>query len=216
MASLLAVVCLLSGLLAPGYAISCAQCLTTTSTSCGSSALKCASNLVCISIYQSTWTKNGERKQFIRGCGRKRDCDKSGVFSIPESKYRFSATCCDTSSCTPKTPVLPDFNFNLTTKTCTYCVSSTDTDCKSEQVMNCTKNEEKCATQNSIITAGSNKQKSSVRGCASKSYCELKEQKSESGGIKTNIVIKCSACTALYSALTLLITVTASIMANVF
>ncbi|XP_072281992.1 phospholipase A2 inhibitor and Ly6/PLAUR domain-containing protein-like [Pyxicephalus adspersus] len=215
MDSVITLVFLLSGLLTPGYAIICTQC-TSSLSSCTGYTANCASKLVCISIYESTRVGNTESFQFVRGCGYKSDCDQLGLFAIPNGKYRFSATCCNSDNCTPNPPSLPPVNNTSNNKQCPHCVSETSKDCNSNQMMACMGDETKCALQNSEVTIGSNTQKSSIRGCATKSFCKLGTQTAESGGVKRKIVTKCSACTALYSAITLLLTLTISMMTNVF
>ncbi|XP_077312637.1 uncharacterized protein LOC143933568 [Lithobates pipiens] len=214
MDSFLAVVCLISGLVTQGYAISCTQC-TSTSPCTGYSA-PCASKLVCISMYQVSNIGNQQSIDFARGCGEKSNCGKSGVFAGPSTKYRFSSTCCESNSCTPPTPILPPLNWTSNGKSCPFCASATSKDCKSDQRMSCMGDEDRCALENSEQTVGSSTLKSSMRGCASKGFCSLGTQKTESSSYKSKMVVKCSASMALYSTLTVLILATFSLISNVF
>ncbi|XP_073457840.1 phospholipase A2 inhibitor NAI-like [Aquarana catesbeiana] len=216
MDSLLAVVCLISGLVTQGYAISCTQCSSKSSPVCSGYSATCASKLVCISIYQVTSLGGQQSINFVRGCGEKSNCRQSGVFAAPSGKYRFSSTCCESNSCTPSTPVLPPLNFTSNGQSCPFCVSTTSKDCKSDQMMSCMGDEDTCALENTEETVGSSTYKSSMRGCATKGFCNLGTQKSESAGYKSKMVVTCGASTALYSTLTLLILATFSLISNVF
>lgn len=169
-----------------------------------------------MSLYQASSLGSPETFSFSRGCAERQHCGKSGVFAVPAGKYRFSSNCCESDNCTPSIPMLPSVNYTYNGKSCPYCLSDSSIGCKSDETMQCMGDENNCALENSEVTGGSDTYKLSVRGCATKGYCDMGTQISESGGVKVKTVVKCGASTALYSALTLLILATASLISNIF
>ncbi|XP_073457841.1 phospholipase A2 inhibitor and Ly6/PLAUR domain-containing protein-like [Aquarana catesbeiana] len=219
MNSFLAVVCLISGLVTPGYAILCTNCSTghTNLTNCTGNTVTCISNLVCVTLYRFSNIGSDGEHYFARGCGDKSICGKSGALGFPEAKkYRFSATCCQSDYCTPPTPVLPPLKFNENGKTCPFCLYRYGIDCVHSENMTCTGDENMCALYNLTERAGSAIDSSVLSACATEGFCDQGSWKMEAGGIEMEISTKCGASAALYSALTLLILATASLISNVF
>ncbi|KAM5132206.1 phospholipase A2 inhibitor gamma subunit B-like [Mantella aurantiaca] len=197
-----------------GLAISCTSC-SSVHPSCFGETVSCSSKHVCISVYQSSTAGGSESFSFTRGCGEKNSCEKSGTFSVPTGRLRFSTTCCDSNFCTPFAPLLPVLSNNTNGVSCPFCASITSTDCKGDRNINCMGEEKYCAMQSIELKVGSQTSKTSIRGCSSKGFCDVGTQKTEFGDYKQTMVTKCGASAALHSAVTLLILVTASLLSNV-
>ncbi|XP_073457842.1 phospholipase A2 inhibitor and Ly6/PLAUR domain-containing protein-like [Aquarana catesbeiana] len=206
---------ILSALSRHSYAISCRECSSTGSTSCTGTIVSCAPNFVCMSLSR-THPEEKERTEFTRKCGDKHLCGKSGVFAITNQKHKFSITCCESDGCTPPIPNLPLSNNTENGKNCPYCVSTNDRSCSDTGNMVCTGDENICGLFKMEASVEPYGTTDIVRGCVSKGFCDLGTwtMKSKHNNVKVEAI--CDASTALYSALTLLILPTASLILNVF
>ncbi|XP_040183149.1 phospholipase A2 inhibitor subunit gamma B-like [Rana temporaria] len=213
MNSFLAAVCLISGLVTPGCALVCTEGVSSDPSSTGNN-VTCSSDLVCISLYQSIYPEPNPMNYFIRGCGEKSICGKSGVMDLRVRKERFSATCCESDYCTPPPPVLPSLHYNENGKSCPFCDPNEGLDCIANKNVSCTGDEDQCALYIVEVSAGPNRE-ASTRGCASKRFCDQGSWKMELEGVTKKVTVKCGASTALCSILTLLILAAASLISNV-
>ncbi|XP_077312636.1 uncharacterized protein LOC143933567 [Lithobates pipiens] len=190
MNSFLAVVCLFSGLVTPGYALICTECVNS-DPSCIGNNVTCSSNLVCISEFQTTGPEPNPTTFFIRGCGEKSICGKSGAIDLQIRKHEFSVTCCESDYCTPPAPVLPSLHYNKNGKTCPYCDLNMGLDCIATKNVPCTGDEDKCALFIIEMSAGGNREMS-IRSCASKGFCDQGSWKMELEGVTRKVTVKCA------------------------
>ncbi|CAH2329445.1 Hypothetical predicted protein [Pelobates cultripes] len=207
MHTLLILACLLTFLLEVS-SLTCYQCESSSGLPCTGYLATCVSSAKrCISIYEETFASGGRSNRFARGCGITSQCDVSGTVSLLDRTYRTSSTCCKDSMCTPPFPVLPPYNNSyLNGRTCPSCVSYMETDCNSGLYKNCTGLETYCLYESMKTTGGQNTIKTALRGCATKSMCDLGDRTTKYNGITTTIKVSCRSGSAetLYSSLFLL------------
>lgn len=173
-------------LLAQGNALSCEQCVGSTSASCTGLKMPCPSaGDQCISTLTETIiTDAAQVTLFLRTCGASSDCNKIASLSNPSMSVKISSTCCATDGCTPKHPMLPPSKTTKTNVTCHSCLDLSSTSCYSKDTITCTGDETKCIRYSVKTTTGSVNSEIAARGCATPSYCALGST-SESAGDST-------------------------------
>eukprot|EP00079_Xenopus_tropicalis_P031822 XP_017945593.1 PREDICTED: phospholipase A2 inhibitor subunit gamma B-like [Xenopus tropicalis] len=172
MSSTLAPIYTLLAFVATGYSLSCTKCLTQGGTTCSGPSVTCASNEVCASLAISFVTAEMNNvNMFASSCAPQNECDISGGMSFPPStKVAFASSCCSTDKCTPAPPTLSDAN-QPNGVVCPACVSMNSDPCKTGDTMKCTGNERMCYSETSTVPGMSGPV--SIRGCASKSICDI-------------------------------------------
>ncbi|CAI9611972.1 unnamed protein product [Staurois parvus] len=207
---MLSLLCVLSALTATGHALTCKVCMVSYSTYCnGDTSMVCPKGQVCVSAY--TLTTMGHSKvseEFSRGCAPKDQCNTPGSISIPGGKIKRNTSCCFTDNCYPPTPTLPEDNFEPNGVTCATCASSYSDWCYNDKTMRCTGDENMCILESSHQYEPID-QMLALRGCATRSICDIGTQEISYGHINMTMKIKCSSASSpLYSHLVLSFTFT--------
>ncbi|XP_078511672.1 uncharacterized protein LOC144770791 [Lissotriton helveticus] len=185
---------LVAVLLAQGNALSCQQCVGSTSSSCTGPTLPCPSaGDQCISTLTETIiTEAAQVTLFLRTCGASSECNQVASLSNPSMSVKISSTCCVADNCTPPQPILPPSKMTKTNVTCHSCLDISSTSCYSKDTIKCTGDETKCIRYSVKTTSGSLNSEVAARGCATPSFCAF-QSTSESAGDTT--VVTELACT---------------------
>ncbi|XP_075462388.1 phospholipase A2 inhibitor NAI-like [Ascaphus truei] len=193
MSSLLTFTWVISALIATGYSLSCKVCLSTDHTSCTGDSTICSAGKVCMSSYTVTTAPDHEVNTiFVRSCELQRECGMSGSINIPDGKIKMGTTCCTSDNCTPPIPTLPADNDVMNGVTCRTCASADSNWCYTSDTMECTGNEKMCLLQTTEMS-GSISHISALRGCATKSVCDIGDQHVSGDGITIKLTHTCSS-----------------------
>ncbi|XP_078511755.1 uncharacterized protein LOC144770849 [Lissotriton helveticus] len=97
---------LMAVLLAQGNALSCSQCIST-SSSCSGPSVPCPSaGDQCMSKLTETIIAGAAQGTlFSRTCGASSECNQVASQSDPNMSVKISSTCCATDNCTPPQPI---------------------------------------------------------------------------------------------------------------
>ncbi|XP_077312656.1 phospholipase A2 inhibitor and Ly6/PLAUR domain-containing protein-like [Lithobates pipiens] len=173
MTSLLQFLCVLSALVASGYALSCTECVSPLD-SCTGPSVTCPSGSVCGAVYTQSWAFGIlASKSYVMSCTPQNQCDKSGSMSLPHGvRMKIGISCCETDGCTPTFPSLPRDSSRYNGVTCQSCMSADSTWCSTSDTMQCTGEENTCLLQTTKLS-GSKELATAMRGCATKSICDL-------------------------------------------
>ncbi|KAM9299497.1 phospholipase A2 inhibitor gamma subunit B-like [Gastrophryne carolinensis] len=129
---------------------------------------------------------------FVMACSPREQCDTQGSVSIPHGKIKRSTTCCYSDNCTPETPQLSEDDPNDNGLICATCVSANSDSCYPENTMRCTGKENMCLLQ-TTYTYAPVQSTIALRGCATKSLCDLGTQKVSFGQVNMTMKFKCSS-----------------------
>ncbi|OCT73600.1 phospholipase A2 inhibitor and Ly6/PLAUR domain-containing protein [Xenopus laevis] len=173
MALYLSILSVFSALAATGDSLSCQTCISASKTPCQGKSLLCPSDSACAATYTLT-TANGRTisEMYTLSCAPLRQCDKPASMSIPNGKIKRGISCCFEDNCTPPTPTLPPDNSRLNGQICRTCTSADSTWCYTDDTMRCTGEENMCLLQTTVISGPVSSQVA-LRGCATKSMCDL-------------------------------------------
>ncbi|XP_073457880.1 phospholipase A2 inhibitor and Ly6/PLAUR domain-containing protein-like isoform X1 [Aquarana catesbeiana] len=193
MASLLQILGVVSALVASGYSLFCTQCVSS-SDSCSGPNITCPSGSVCGAVYTESWSQDSiVSKSYMLSCTREDKCNTSGSFSLHNNaRVKLGRSCCRTDRCTPPLPSLPENSPQSNGLTCQSCMSTDSTWCDGSDTMECLGDENMCFRQTSIVSAGSTKNSTAIRGCATKSICDFGNHSSSSQGVKTVSEFACT------------------------
>ncbi|KAG8543043.1 hypothetical protein GDO81_025536 [Engystomops pustulosus] len=193
MSSCLLVTCLLSAIAATGYSLSCIECTTLGDTICNGTSKLCPSgDDSCISSYIVTYMGGMEiSKMYIRQCGKRAMCSKSGSISLPNGRIKAGTTCCRTNDCAPSHPVLPGESTKKNGLSCKTCFSTNLKTCDSDLLTDCIGNETMCIYQVTTRT-GDVSSTTAVQGCATKDMCQPARQLWNLGKMIVNVENTCS------------------------
>uniref|UniRef100_A0A8C5QXI8 UPAR/Ly6 domain-containing protein n=1 Tax=Leptobrachium leishanense TaxID=445787 RepID=A0A8C5QXI8_9ANUR len=184
-----------------GQALSCIRCVTFGMTPCNGPSVSCPSDNVCGALY-AIFTKSGSvvSKKYERDCVPKNQCNLQGSMSIINTHiHRIGVSCCNTDNCTPDLPTLPAVSTRFNGLVCRTCVSTYSGWCYTDDTMQCTGNENMCLLQTTSIT-GAVSMRIVLRGCATKSLCDLSRQTEQTADRKVDMRFTCTSGTAgLYS-----------------
>ncbi|KAM9299504.1 uncharacterized protein PAF06_016583 [Gastrophryne carolinensis] len=164
---------ILSVLSAPGCSISCIQCINTSDDSCSGPSSPCSEpDQVCVTSYTvSSLAGLPVMRTFMRLCGDPKTCFQKGSLTVPLGQAKVSYTCCTTDNCTSEKPILPPDSTYENGVKCEGCISKMEAECHSDEVIKCTGKEIMCLYQITEITGDLQPVVSSIRGCATKVYC---------------------------------------------
>uniref|UniRef100_A0A8C5WJD1 Sodefrin-like factor n=1 Tax=Leptobrachium leishanense TaxID=445787 RepID=A0A8C5WJD1_9ANUR len=139
-------------------------------------------------------------KKYERDCVPKNQCNLQGSMSIINTHiHRIGVSCCNTDNCTPDLPTLPAVSTRFNGLVCRTCVSTYSGWCYTDDTMQCTGNENMCLLQTTSIT-GAVSMRIVLRGCATKSLCDLSRQTEQTADRKVDMRFTCTSGTAgLYS-----------------
>ncbi|XP_066428746.1 phospholipase A2 inhibitor and Ly6/PLAUR domain-containing protein-like [Eleutherodactylus coqui] len=194
MTSLIGFLSLFSALTATSSALSCTKCSSTSST-CSGSSVTCPVGFMCGSVHSRVLGEAVRSENLIRGCTPSSECKLSGTMSITQGRIALGISCCSTDNCTPTLPTVPTKSHNPNGVICQSCVSAQSTWCYTSDTIQCTADENMCLLQGTEIPGLLS---TAVRGCATKSLCDLGSHSYTAGGstIKSTFTCTSSAISA--------------------
>ncbi|KAM5131911.1 phospholipase A2 inhibitor NAI-like [Mantella aurantiaca] len=170
MASLFQILGALLALVASGHALSCMHCFSNTE-SCIGLSVPCSSGFKCGATLYSNEKGGVAIKLYMKSCMPQDQCGLNGsatiVFGV---KMRMGISCCSSHLCTPTVPTLPRVSLVSNGLTCRSCISADYTWCTG--TIQCTGDENMCLLQTSKLS-GIMSASTAIRGCATKSLCDL-------------------------------------------
>ncbi|XP_071969522.1 phospholipase A2 inhibitor and Ly6/PLAUR domain-containing protein-like [Engystomops pustulosus] len=172
MASLLRIITFISALVATGFALSCIECTAPSVTACSGESVMCPYGFLCGSMYVGTIVDGKYQSTFLRSCLPREECDFKGNLSMGLEQIGSASTCCNTNDCTAAIPTVISSNNQPNGLECPSCSSVNSIYCDSTETIKCTGNLNKCIFKTEDISAGESPSVSSVRGCATKSFCD--------------------------------------------
>ncbi|XP_004920053.3 phospholipase A2 inhibitor subunit gamma B-like [Xenopus tropicalis] len=189
MRSAVGLLCVLSALLPTGHSLTCVSCAAFGSMSCRGNSTECPPGKVCGSLFIRL---TAEQMGVLRSCAQESYCDKSGTFSVEESKGKETVTCCDTDNCTPPAPMWSDTRDTRPNGlNCPSCYSFSD-GCSDPDQVSCSGNENYCLSQ-SIQLSGRGPGFSSftLYGCATENLCQVGNN-SLNSDVKIHSTVQCA------------------------
>ncbi|CAJ0967370.1 unnamed protein product [Ranitomeya imitator] len=137
--------------------------------------------------------KSGLKTQtLLRVCSPPSQCSIKGSISTSQLQLRMAASCCDTDNCTPDLPELPSKSTNSNELVCRSCISADSTWCHTPDTIQCTGDENMCLLQSTKIS-GSASSSTAIRGCATKSICDLGSNTAALGGLTVDVKTVCTS-----------------------
>ncbi|XP_075183856.1 phospholipase A2 inhibitor 25 kDa subunit-like isoform X1 [Anomaloglossus baeobatrachus] len=191
MTSLIGILSLLSTFAATSYALTCSECVST-SSSCSGRIVVCPSGLVCGSAYSRTLAGGRTIESFVRSCTPTSKCHQKGSISTEHGIIKMVTACCDTDNCTPQMPPFPVQSYDHNGLVCRTCLSADSTWCYTQDTMQCTGEENMCLLQTTKLR-GKVSSSVAIRGCATKSICDLESQSQSLGDISMEVKFSCTS-----------------------
>ncbi|KAG9468806.1 hypothetical protein GDO78_021920 [Eleutherodactylus coqui] len=189
MTSVIGILSLILALTATSSALSCTKC-SSTSSRCSGNSITCPSGSVCGSAYTQSFVEGVRTKNLIRGCTPSSDCNFSGTMSITKGRIEVGISCCRTDDCTPSLPTLPTKSSKPNGVMCPSCISDQSTWCYTSDTIQCTGDENRCFLQATEITGLLS---TAMRGCATKSICDLPSKSYNTGGSTIKFTYNCTS-----------------------
>ncbi|KAM4652612.1 phospholipase A2 inhibitor NAI-like [Discoglossus pictus] len=190
MHSLLVFLVINSALLAAAYSLQCTQCVGI--TSCSGSSITCPAGSLCGYTRTKVISAGITQESFIRSCILEKQCNINGTMSYPQSTLWMVTSCCSTDNCNAPSLPLPTIGTNKNGLVCRACVTADSDWCYTSDTMQCTGNQNMCLLQ-SVKISGTTSIKAALRGCATKSICDLGSQTTSEGGVTTNVKYVCTS-----------------------
>ncbi|XP_077116217.1 uncharacterized protein LOC143770462 [Ranitomeya variabilis] len=192
MSSLFGIFGLFLTLTATSDALSCTQCMST-SSSCSGDSMTCPSGHVCASRYSESIVGGARTKMLFRVCTPSSECTTNGSISTSQLQIRMAVSCCDTDNCTPNLPALPAKSTNPNGLVCRSCISADSTWCYTPDTVQCTGDENMCLLQSTKISGSAASSSTAIRGCATKSICDLSSKTETIGGLSVDVNTYCTS-----------------------
>ncbi|XP_077312663.1 phospholipase A2 inhibitor and Ly6/PLAUR domain-containing protein-like [Lithobates pipiens] len=191
MASPFQILGVLSALVASGYSLSCTEC-SSLSNSCTGPSVTCPSGSVCGAVYvENLLIGLLISTTYTMSCISQNKCDIKGSMSFSNiGRLKMGISCCRTDRCTPTLPSLPGSLSGSNGETCPVCASSDSTECKTSDTLQCYGDENTCLLLATKIS-GPTKQSTAIRGCATKSSCNIGSLSTRAQGVSTDIQFIC-------------------------
>ncbi|XP_075135274.1 phospholipase A2 inhibitor 25 kDa subunit-like [Leptodactylus fuscus] len=191
MSSLTAILSLLFALAARSAALSCIECTESTGSSCTGNSVTCPSGSVCGSMYKETLIGKIKITVFERKCMASEYCNFKGSMVAEKAHVKLATSCCNTDDCTPTIPPFPAKNSNPNGLVCKTCISADSLWCESSDTVQCTGDENMCVFKTKKET-GPNPVSTAIRGCATKSVCDLGSLSIKNAKSSTEIKFSCT------------------------
>ncbi|CAH2318620.1 Hypothetical predicted protein [Pelobates cultripes] len=191
MNTLLAFIYVLSALVTTGYALSCVNCVNLGGSSCTGKSVTCPAGSVCASHYVLAKSGSEDSHIFIRSCLPKKQCTLEGSVTFTDGNIKIGTSCCNAKNCNPTFPLLPDDNSQVNNITCPACISEDSETCSTSETILCTGNETQCILQSTKIK-GSKSFPVALRGCSTKSFCDLGSQTLKHRDTTLNVKFTCT------------------------
>ncbi|XP_044130978.1 phospholipase A2 inhibitor and Ly6/PLAUR domain-containing protein-like [Bufo gargarizans] len=191
MSSLIGILSLLSALAATSYALSCTQCISSGAT-CSGPSITCPSGNQCGSAYTETTIVGAKSMSLTRSCAPSSQCGLKGSVGIQQGHMRMSTSCCNTDNCTPGPPTFPTTSSTPNGLVCRSCISADSTSCNTDDTVQCTGDQNRCLLMTTQVS-GSASASAAIRGCATKSICDIGSQSVSAGGVTTDVKFICTS-----------------------
>ncbi|XP_018417674.1 PREDICTED: phospholipase A2 inhibitor 25 kDa subunit-like [Nanorana parkeri] len=191
MRSILELLCVLSAFTATGYSLTCKLCVGQGSSSCIGTSETCPPDHGCGAVHTVTKIDEKEMNIYLISCVPVKKCNTPGSISITNGKIRRGTSCCHTSNCIPPAPKLPADDKQANGLFCGTCVTEASDNCSAEEMMECTGKEDMCLFQTSVTTGDISVQEA-LRGCSTKSYCDLSKQSVKSTLMNVETTYSCT------------------------
>ncbi|CAJ0967373.1 unnamed protein product, partial [Ranitomeya imitator] len=127
----------------------------------------------------------------LRLCSPSSQCSTNGSISTAQLQLRMAVSCCNTDNCTPDLPALPTKSTNSNGLVCRSCISAGSTWCHTPDTVQCSGDENMCLLQSTKIS-GSPSTSTAIRGCATKSICDLGSQTETLGSVSVDVKTVCT------------------------
>ncbi|XP_040277131.1 phospholipase A2 inhibitor 25 kDa subunit-like isoform X4 [Bufo bufo] len=191
MSSLFGILCLLSALAATSYALSCTHCNSEEAT-CSGPSMICPADNQCGTAYTETSAGGMKSITLVRSCTPSSQCGYKGTVSIEGAQIRMGTSCCRTDNCTPNLPSLPTISSNPNGLVCRTCASADSTWCYTSDTIQCTGDQNMCLLQTTHVS-GLVSLSTAIRGCATKSICDLVSHSTSEGGVTSEVKFICTS-----------------------
>ncbi|XP_066462647.1 phospholipase A2 inhibitor and Ly6/PLAUR domain-containing protein-like [Eleutherodactylus coqui] len=186
MTSLIGILSLVSALTATSSALSCMECKSETSPC---SSILCPPETMCGTVYFQGLAAGMGSQSLHRGCLPLSECGNSGTISIKQGRSGVGVSCCSSDNCTPGLLKPPQKNHNPNGVICPSCATAESTSCDTSDTIQCTGDENICLFR----TTKTGELSTAVRGCATKSYCDLGRQFYNIEGSTTEVTQSCTS-----------------------
>ncbi|KAM4652916.1 phospholipase A2 inhibitor NAI-like [Discoglossus pictus] len=182
--------CVLSALIAAAYSLQCTHCTGT--TSCTGTTVTCPVGSICGYTHTKVITAGITQESLIKSCILERQCNMNGTMSYPQSTLQTVTSCCSTDNCEAPSFPLPTIGTDKNGLVCRACTTATSGWCYTPDTMQCTGDEDMCFLQSTKIS-GSASVKTAIRGCATKSICDLGSRTKSGGDVTLEVKIMCTS-----------------------
>ncbi|KAM5132670.1 phospholipase A2 inhibitor NAI-like [Mantella aurantiaca] len=132
---------------------------------------------------------------YVMSCVPQDKCGVSGSATIASKEIKMGISCCSGDLCTPSLPTLPRVNTVSNGLTCRSCISEESTSCYTSDTMQCTGDQNMCMLQ-TVQLSGVASGSSAMRGCATKSLCNLGSHSFRAQGLSGDIRFVCTSGSA--------------------
>ncbi|XP_040277156.1 phospholipase A2 inhibitor and Ly6/PLAUR domain-containing protein-like [Bufo bufo] len=191
MSSLIGILSLLSALVATSYALSCTQCMSNEAT-CSGTSTTCPSGNQCGSTYTETTIAGAKSISLTRSCALSSQCGINGSVGLQQGHIRMSTSCCNTDNCAPDPPTYPTTSSTPNGLVCRSCISAVSTSCNTNDTVQCTGDENMCLLMTTKVS-GSVSASTAIRGCASKTICDIGSLSASAGGVTSDVKFICTS-----------------------
>ncbi|XP_068098428.1 uncharacterized protein [Hyperolius riggenbachi] len=189
MLSVFGILGILCAFVASGNSLSCTIC-TSKSTSCSGRSRMCPNGSLCGAHY--TYVRRGGYR-YARTCTPEKLCNMTGSVSFIGGEFRMSVWCCVTDHCTPThLSMSAGRRSRANGLICRSCISTKSSWCYTSETMRCGGNEDMCFLQTKKVR-GKEDQSTAVRGCATKSMCDLDNQSTSANGVSIEYKMICTS-----------------------
>ncbi|XP_066465377.1 phospholipase A2 inhibitor and Ly6/PLAUR domain-containing protein-like [Eleutherodactylus coqui] len=170
-----------------GSALWCTEC-TSRSSECTGNNITCPNGTVCGSTYIKRFrvAENKTTEYLTRNCIDETKCSFNGTVTSRNDHIETGVSCCDTDNCTAPLPTFSN-SFQPNNVTCRSCVSEKSTWCYTSDTIACKGDENMCL----LLTTQTGSASEALRGCATKSICDLSSQ-SNIMGSSMKLTFKCT------------------------
>ncbi|KAM4015641.1 phospholipase A2 inhibitor NAI-like [Anomaloglossus baeobatrachus] len=174
MKNLVALLCLISALVASVFSYKCHSCLSLNSTKCNTSEMECLGDR-CMTVIQYLCINGHIYKSIYKACANETLCNAKGSARVQNFRFRFYAKCCTGELCNTDGYRLPaeDPNPNGVKCPSAYCTGILE-DCKTDKKINCTGSMNQCYEfRGDAIDPGGTEMEYSVHGCMNSDACKF-------------------------------------------
>ncbi|KAM4650517.1 phospholipase A2 inhibitor gamma subunit B-like [Discoglossus pictus] len=191
----LSILCVVAISVTAVSSLQCTQCFNITGNVCSAPASACHEDTdTCLSLYLEIRT--GATQLFpsvTRLCGKKKHCNLDGSITTLNSQVQSKSSCCDSDSCPPPIPIMPEPNNTKNGLSCPACSARNATSCKADKMVECLGMETQCVTMYSIFTYKDGPQiNTALSGCATQNVCDSGKMSFDFMDVKMEGDVKCT------------------------